>query len=113
MPYKPKSFNPLGDKHKKERRRLYDKERGTAAERGPYCTKWWKDTRRRIAIRDLYECQECGRDVGLRKGDFHCDHIEERPVGAAIDAERWDRDENLRTLCASCHNARTAKDSRR
>lgn len=104
MPTKPKTYRPPGY-------RTYDQARPTAAQRGPYCTKWWKETRKRIARRDLWQCVDCGKDVGQGKGDFHCDHNEERPVGAPIDTERWDRDENLRTLCDRCHNRKTRMQS--
>jgi hypothetical protein len=113
MPWKPKTFG-YDARHKKESRQRYDQQRGTAAERGPYNTKWWKLKRVEIASRDGWVCKEqgCGKDVGIKKGDFHCDHVEERPVGAPIDTERWDSDSNLLTRCDSCHNRKTAKRTR-
>ncbi|MGD9644435.1 MAG: HNH endonuclease [Pirellulales bacterium] len=113
MPNRPQTFRPFGAPSKREQRRRYDQRRGTVAQRGPYQTKWWRAKRLEIARRDLYVCQDCGCDVGRRPGDFHCDHVEERPVGAPIDTERWDRDENLQTRCDRCHNRKTALGMRR
>ncbi len=48
--------------------------------------------------------------VGMRKGDFQCDHIKPRPISAPIDAETYDADGNLQTLCTSCHSAKTARE---
>lgn len=96
MPTRPRTFGY-------ETRQL----RPTAAQRGPYNDKRWYAARRRVAIRDLFTCQECKATVGIRKGDYHCDHIKERPVGAPWSPETWDNDSNLRTLCPSCHNKRS------
>lgn len=112
MPTKPKTFRPAGAPTKQEQRQRYDKQRGSASERGPYCTKWWAKKRQEIAVRDLYACQICGCMVGLKSGDFHCDHIEERPLGAPVNIRTHDADSNLRTLCVTCHSSRTMKEWR-
>jgi 5-methylcytosine-specific restriction enzyme A len=106
MPTRPKTFRPAGYKPP-------SKTRPIPADRGPYKTKWWLDTRKRIALRDMYQCRECGKDVGKAKGDYHCDHIEPRPVGASVDTETHDSDGNLQTLCATCHNAKTGREGGR
>ncbi len=103
---KPKVFGQ-SERHKRESRQAYDKARGTAHQRGPYNHPAWAATRRRVATRDLYQCQECKRIVGIAKGDYHCDHIKERPVGHPYDPMGWDNDENLQTLCPGCHSRKT------
>lgn len=109
MPTKPKTFSPAGAPTKQEQRKAHDAKRGTAAQRGPYNSQWWKVTRVRIANRDGWQCVDCGKDVGLSKGDFHCEHDQERPVGASIDTSTHDSDENLVTRCVSCSNAKTGR----
>lgn len=109
MPTKPKTFRPAGAPTKQQRRKQHDQARGTAAQRGPYNTKWWEHTRIRIARRDNWQCVDCGKDVGLTKGDFHCEHDQERPLGAPIDTSAHDSDANLRTRCVSCSNAKTGR----
>jgi 5-methylcytosine-specific restriction endonuclease McrA len=107
VPRRPKTF---GAKKKDKQRHNWaqaDRHRGTASQRGPYCTAWWARKRVEIAVRDRFTCQACGCLVGIKKGDYTCDHIEERPVGAAIDTERWDSDSNLRILCVRCHARKT------
>ncbi len=106
MPLAPKSFGNNGGR--REFRRRHDHARGTASQRGPYCSFEWREViRPRIALRDMYTCQLCGRIVGIKPNDWHCDHIEDRPVGAPLNVEQWDRDSNLRTLCVACHNAKS------
>lgn len=97
MPTRPKRYKPAGPARHKRRR-------PTAADRGPYCTAWWQRTRVRIARRDHWECQQCGQAVGMSKGDYHCHHRIERVVGSPLDQRGCDRDDNLETLCQSCHN---------
>lgn len=108
MPSAPKQFSISGPLTKTQNERRYDQQRGTAAQRGPYNTAWWKRTRRRIAVRDNYHCKGCGVLVGYAIGDYHCDHIKERPMNARINTDDWDADTNLRTLCPACHNKRKA-----
>ena len=55
---------------------------------------------------------DCGKDVGLTKGDFHCEHNTERPLGAPIDTSTHDSDANLMTRCVSCSNAKTGRYAR-
>src|SRR4051812_38407598 len=102
MPDKPTTYRPGGHLTKQQRQRLEDRRRGPVSKRGPYQTKWWQATRLRIARRDMYQCKQCGKDVGKAKGDFTCDHKEPRPIGAPIDTDTHDNDANLWTLCTRC-----------
>lgn len=61
----------------------------------------WKRIRRRILKRDDYTCQRCG-DVGNE-----VNHI------IAVSEGGTDDDENLETLCASCHQPETVAQTTR
>lgn len=68
----------------------------------------WDLARHRIFRRDNYICQGCGdltilgsRDASRRP---HCDHIKSRKQGGT------DRDENLQTLCGSCHSVKSMRE---
>lgn len=61
----------------------------------------WSNVRTQILERDDYACVECGSG-----GDLEVDHVE--PIangGHPLD------ESNLRTLCASCHAEKTARES--
>ena len=84
-----------------------DKSRGSRHERG-YGSKWDK-IRERILKRDCGLCQECLRNgrvhaVGGKPFSAFCDHIVPKVDGGTDD------DENLQTLCRSCHTAKTDKE---
>lgn len=102
MPTKP-------SRHRPARAKRYTAPRATSSQRGPYCTKWWLTTRKRIARRDNWQCRKCGKDIGRAKGDFHCHHKQERPVGAPINTAEYDSDDNLTTWCDKCHNQHSAR----
>ncbi len=110
MPFKPKAFRPAGVPTPQENRKQRDQQRGTASARG-YTQLRWEVIRKRVALRDLYVCQACGADVGEMKGDFVCDHIVARKRGEAFDPLGVDRDENLQTLCFSCHSRKTRREA--
>lgn len=73
----------------------------------------WRKIRQRIFERDDYLCQEHLKrgklvPVGLSgAGHGYCDHIVPESEGGTDD------DDNLQTLCASCHSSKTAKESAR
>ena len=73
-----------------------------------YKTKRWQDTRKRILIRDMYQCQECGTIVGIRKYDAHVDH---KIAHKGDDLLFWNED-NMQTLCHSCHNSDKQREER-
>lgn len=64
-----------------------------------YSTKRWKALRRSVLKRDRYTCKEC------RRFGNEVDHI----VPVAQDGARWGED-NLQTLCKSCHSRKTAQE---
>lgn len=55
-----------------------------------YNTTEWKQTRKRILLRDNYKCQECGKETYL-----HIHHIKYRFAS--------NLDQDLITLCKFCH----------
>ncbi|MGD6899329.1 HNH endonuclease [Bacillus infantis] len=87
-------------KTKQQKRKFYDS--------GP-----WKQLRKQIKLRDNYECQECKRQgrVSVDSNQYsnsakrkkimllvdHIKELEDHPE-LALD------EENLETLCVSCHN---------
>ena len=64
--------------------------------------RWKEHIRPCVLVRDNYTCQDCGRLVGIKKGDAHVDHIIPTSEGGS------DELDNLRTLCQSCHNRKTS-----
>ena len=81
-----------------------DSSRGSRHERGYGAG--WDATRKRILARDCGLCQECLRQgrvkaVGDKPYSAWCDHIIPKAEGGT------DADDNLQTLCRSCHKAKT------
>jgi len=81
---------------------LAERSRPSAAERG-YCDAKWFAVRRRILLRDEYQCRHCGR-VCSGKGEAHVDHIKPKDQGGD------DSDANLQVLCRACHARKTVKE---
>lgn len=80
---------------------------------------WWKQfefwdgVRREIIRRDKFTCRMCGHVNSYKDGTpsydwLEVDHITAWSNGGGF----WDRD-NLRTLCDTCHKAKTAEDRRK
>ena len=67
----------------------------------PYNTAAWRKIRK-CMIRDNPICNECNREAATV-----CDHI--TPV--RLGGEFWNV-RNLQTLCAKCHNIKSAKESK-
>ena len=91
----------IHDLKQKDQAKKYDRQRGTAAQRG--YDKPWRQLRESVILRDMFTCQKCGKIV-TRKGEAHVDHI--------ISKERGGGDElsNLQTLCCSCHSIKTIRE---
>jgi 5-methylcytosine-specific restriction protein A len=62
--------------------------------------KYWAATRKRILVRDNWQCQHCGRVCSM-PGEAQCDHKKPKAIGGD------DSDENLQTLCLPCHSKKT------
>jgi 5-methylcytosine-specific restriction protein A len=99
MPWNIPAFRPA---RLREQQSEAEASRPNANERG-YCSKAWKAKRLQVLTRDGYQCQDCGRIVDQPR-QAHVDHIVARGAGGT------DELSNLRTLCASCHSSRTARD---
>lgn len=91
MPDRMQFFSP-----KRPRRR---EGRPSAFKRG-YGGKAWEAIRRRVLIRDNYQCRNCGRVCGDPK-EAHIDHITPRRLTQSDDAA------GLQVLCSSCHTRKT------
>ncbi len=76
----------------------------SAFKRG-YNDRRWLATRRRILARDGMRCQDCGGMV-FNKHEAHVDHIVPKGQGGSED------DDNLQTLCQSCHGKKTQAERR-
>jgi 5-methylcytosine-specific restriction enzyme A len=86
--------------HQREHYRQFNARRGTVTEQG-YGTRWRKIRDYHIALEPL--CREClgkGKTVAASE----VDHIVPRAQGGTDD------DNNLQSLCKSCHSAKTARE---
>lgn len=109
MPFAPRKHTP---------RRFGNAEHGwysrTAAAGRHLYNDWnWRDPKRGLRIRtiqrDCYLCQECqrqGRDTPVAGATAHVDHIIPHKGNEEL---FWD-ETNLETLCATCHNRKSAKE---
>lgn len=64
----------------------------------------WMDTRMRVAARDGLRCVTCGRPWVASRD--RTDHVVPRWQGGS------DADENLQSLCVTCHEAKTAAEAK-
>jgi 5-methylcytosine-specific restriction endonuclease McrA len=64
-----------------------------------YRSNRWKRLRKKVLMRDEFSCLECGRPAN------QVDHI----VALRDGGEEFDQD-NLQSLCNSCHSIKTAKE---
>jgi 5-methylcytosine-specific restriction protein A len=91
--------------HQKKTDRAYDKQRGTAAQRG-YDHRWRKARRMYLARHPLcVECEKQGVYVPATEVDHITAHKGDRDLF-------WDSD-NWQGLCKRCHSAKTAKEDGR
>jgi hypothetical protein len=75
-----------------------------AKERAHYVSAAWRALRLTILVRDAYTCAACGRIV--HGAAAHVDHIRPLEQGGT------DAQENLQTLCESCHGRKTRAEQR-
>ncbi len=80
--------------------------KGNTADIKFYKSSFWRRIRSAILKRDNYLCQECKRNGKVKEGKY-VDHIVNKHQGGDEDFS------NLETLCASCHNSKTAKERKR
>lgn len=85
-----------------EKRRRYDRERGTAAQRG-YDARWRRARKRFLAENPL--CVECLKEGRLTPAT-RVDHIVPHKGDLKL---FWD-ETNWQPLCESCHNKKTARE---
>lgn len=90
--------------HRKQEERIDRDRRGTSHQRG-YGGKQWERLRRRVLVRDLFKCQDCGALV-MGKGEAHVDHVIAKRDGGK------DEVENLQVLCHPCHSIKTREENR-
>jgi|688.fasta_scaffold657080_2 5-methylcytosine-specific restriction endonuclease McrA len=92
MPERFKFFSPKGKARKK---RLGPSFSVTYGGR-----KYWEATRKRILVRDNWQCRQCGR-VCADRGEAQVDHIQRKSEGGD------DSDSNLQVLCLLCHGRKS------
>lgn len=98
MPVKPKKHIPPFSPSRREKNRIIDSTRPSSTARG-YDRRWRKIRNKVLDAEPI--CRFCS-DLGKVTPAEHVDHI---------DGDSRNNDSsNLRPLCASCHNARTARD---
>lgn len=61
---------------------------------------YWNATRKRILVRDNWQCSKCQRICAL-PGEAHVDHKTRKALGGD------DSDENLQVLCRQCHGEKS------
>ena len=88
------------DKHKRQTQRDYDRQRGTAAQRG-YGSRWQKASKGFLRANPL--CVYCLKAGDLRPSEV-TDHIIPHKGDMGL---FWDRS-NWQALCKRCHDAKTA-----
>ena len=71
-----------------------------------YGGKAWAETRKRVLVRDNFQCRHCGRVVGGKAGEAHVDHIVPKRLRDSDD------EAGLQTLCAKCHAKKTREEGR-
>ncbi len=106
MPNKPKAFRPQGQQtHQKQREREYDKQRGTASQRG-YTSKWDEYCQWFVRQPENVICAcGCGRLAATGKSRGHVDHI----IPCEPSSDDWWSMENHQVLRAECHAAKTIR----
>jgi len=74
-------------------------------EQAHYKSDDWRAKRIRVLTRDAFVCRSCGRVASGQAA--HVDHIVPLEDGGS------DQDENLQTLCRSCHGRKTRAEQRK
>lgn len=87
-----------------EKRARLRPRRGTAKDRG-YAGAEWESVRKKVLIRDAYQCRHCGRVCG-EKREAHIDHIIPKRILDSNDIN------GLQVLCSRCHSKKTQMERR-
>lgn len=95
------------DRHKAERRQAYDRERGSAHERG-YTRRWAKASKAFLAKHPLCVGEEC-KALPLPRPATVTDHIVPHRGDMTL---FWSR-ANWQPLCKRCHDIKTAREDGR
>lgn len=90
------------DQHKRETAKRYDKERGTAAQRG-YDARWRKA--RAVFLRRNPLCVECQKEGKLVQATV----VDHRIPHKGNYEKFWDEN-NWQALCKLCHDRKTVRD---
>jgi 5-methylcytosine-specific restriction protein A len=64
----------------------------------------WKNLRKKILTRDNWQCQKCGR-ICQDRWEAQVDHIVAKRDGGS------DSEENLETLCLTCHGRKSREEA--
>lgn len=103
MPSSPSTFRPFG-RTPKDHQREYEQARGSPSKRG-YGRDWQRVRAEHLKMEPVCRfCRERGDVVAAEVVD-HIKTIEERPDLRLVH-------DNLRSLCLTCHNTRTAIERR-
>jgi len=98
------THNRFCPEHTKQDTERYEKQRGSASERG-YTARWHKTSRRYLDEHPL--CVECAKE-GHDRGATVTDHIEPHKG----DMEKFWNEENWQPLCRPHHDAKTLREGR-
>lgn len=90
--------------NKTQRKRPPKKDNRPSAYARGYGGRGWMLARRQCLQRDNYQCRSCGHVVYGKTA--HADHIIPKSQGGS------DLLDNLQTLCATCHQLKTNRESR-
>lgn len=105
MPWKPKSHRPAGARSERERKRDYDRYRGSSSARG-YNSVWRKIRNAKMKEQPLCEpCQVIGRTTLATE----VDHITPHRGDWAL----FFSPKNLQSICKPCHSRKTATEDSR
>lgn len=103
MPFKPKTFRPMGVPEPAERRRAYDRDRAKAQPwRKWYSLKRYRDARSRYLLQHP-RCTDCGLLFGIEH--LELDHIIPHDGNPEL---FWSPD-NWAGRCKGCHSIKTRK----
>lgn len=104
MPRAPRTHRPPGVPEARERRRLFDRERGQRADRKLYTYRWAQASKRFLARHPLCViCLALGRTSAAKVTDHIVPHRGDEGLF-------WDRT-NWQPLCKPCHDEKSGKEA--